>query len=561
MAQSYLRNPNIERLPTILEWLHTRDLCIPPFQRDFAWTGDQRLALCNSVLLGLPTGSLMVWRSNRRLPTETPIGPFPLKEMPETTKPQYLLDGRQRMTTLYAALATAFWTAKGEQPPSPTSEAAKDPNGDSWEIWFDLEVQDFVLESKAKKEEGPFLPLSVLFDDLAYDDWRGKGKLSREQINRARAARSAFVDYLIPVVPLVTEDINIVTLTFKRVNSGGTNLGDAHMARALAWSESFDLTKHLNEINQLLAPFGWGRLEDEVFLKIIASIAGFDPTEFNLEKLAQKIKENPSLISQAGGFVLRGVNWLAEKFLIFGPGLLPYAQVIIFISRIFSLVNSLTQQQEQVLTTWLAEVCLDERFGGAPPHMIRADWRALSVQLALPNAEKSKAQKNTQPINECWNFAINRARSRGTALILAQQEPRDAHNQPLQEPSKLLAQNKESIGALLAVGAKGLPTELNNKLRQDKDLVQALRSPANRVICPVEKLPELRAKFFQADCPEELLRSHLITKEAHQALLDGNLPAFFEARRQEIIKTEQEWLSEKGSTAKIVPEPYSYAQK
>jgi uncharacterized protein with ParB-like and HNH nuclease domain len=103
MAQSYLRNPSIERLPTILEQLHTRELCIPPFQRDFEWSGDQRLALCDSVLLGLPTGSLMVWRSSKSLPTETPIGPFPLSDVPPGTKPQYLLDGRQRMTTLYSA--------------------------------------------------------------------------------------------------------------------------------------------------------------------------------------------------------------------------------------------------------------------------------------------------------------------------------------------------------------------------------------------------------------------------------------------------------------------------
>jgi hypothetical protein len=561
MAQSYLRNPNIERLPTILEWLHTRDLCIPPFQRDFAWTGDQRLALCNSVLLGLPTGSLMVWRSNRRLPTETPIGPFPLKEMPETIKPQYLLDGRQRMTTLYAALATAFWTAKGEQPPTPTPEAAKDPNGDSWAILYDLEKEDFVLASKTKGEAGPFLPLSSLFDDIAYDEWRANTKPSREQTNRARAVRSAFVDYLIPVVPLVTEDINIVTLTFKRVNSGGTKMGDADMAKALVWSEDFDLNKYLDEIKQRLAPLGWGDLDNEVFLKITASIVGLDPLAFDLERLAYKIKEKPELVQWAGAHVVLAVTWLAEKFHICGPSLLPYSQIIIFLSRTFAAVNSLTPKQDKDLVTWLAEVCLDERFGGAPIHMIRAYWRTLASLLELTNAEKIKARENTQPINECWNFSMNGARSRGTALVLARQEPRDGNNQLIGEPSKLLAQNKENIGMLLIPGAKGIPAEINTKLKQDKTLAQALRSPANRVICPVEKLPELRAKFLQADCPEELLRSHLITKEAHQALLDEDLHTFFEARRQEIIKTEQKWLEDKGSTVKIVPEPYSYAQK
>src|SRR5262249_60471735 len=75
MAQSYLRNPSVERLPVILEELHTGSLRIPPFQRDFEWTGVQRLALCSSIRLGLPTGSLLVWRTSHKLAEEKPIGP------------------------------------------------------------------------------------------------------------------------------------------------------------------------------------------------------------------------------------------------------------------------------------------------------------------------------------------------------------------------------------------------------------------------------------------------------------------------------------------------------
>jgi hypothetical protein len=72
MAQSYLRTPTVERLPTILEELHTGSLRIPPFQRDFEWTGEQRLALCSSIRLGVPTGSLMVWRTDHKLADENP---------------------------------------------------------------------------------------------------------------------------------------------------------------------------------------------------------------------------------------------------------------------------------------------------------------------------------------------------------------------------------------------------------------------------------------------------------------------------------------------------------
>ena len=41
-----------------------------------------------------------------------------------------------------------------------------------------------------------------------------------------------------------------------------------------------------------------------------------------------------------------------------------------------SLVWASVADQQNKLAAWVAEVCIDERFGGAPTHMIQADWRA-----------------------------------------------------------------------------------------------------------------------------------------------------------------------------------------
>ena len=237
MAQSYLRNPSVERLPVILEELHTGSLRIPPFLRDFEWTGEQRLTLCDSIRLGLPTGSLMVWRTRHKLAAENPIGPYMLSPAHEPS--QYLLDGRQRLTTLYAALAPSFWTREGKGPPSSPQEGrSAAPDGTPWAILFDLDTQEFVFAEPTEGRDAggtlsvlpeehhrrAVLPLAVLLDDAAYDEWRAGAKLSREQTNRARALRSAFADYLIPLVPLTTDDIDVATLTFKRLNSVGTEL-------------------------------------------------------------------------------------------------------------------------------------------------------------------------------------------------------------------------------------------------------------------------------------------------------------------------------------------------
>ncbi len=579
MAQSYLRNPSIERLPTILEELHTRSLCIPPFQRDFEWTGEQRLALCDSVRLGLPTGSLLVWRTSHALATENPIGPYLLDSSEETAR-QYLLDGRQRMTTLYAALAAGFWTREGRELPKPLPSTATSPDGTPWPIMFDLTTETFVFEPRVEAaseqhtrsllsdskdgqvSKSPLLPLAVLLDDTAYDEWRSKMALSRDLTNRARALRSAFMDYLIPVVPLATDDIAVVNLTFKRINNGGTPMSDADMARALAWSPSFDLRNHIDTVREKLKPLGWGELEDDALLKVVAAVSKLDPTEIEPEQLAKKIKDEPALIQLAGDRVIGASAFLVEKLGISGPGSLPYTQLLVFVARALDQAGGrLTSDQEDKLAAWVAEVCIDERFGGAPTHMIQADWRAVAHRLGLPHADPPRARdEKRRPAKECWRFSMAWARSRGTALVLAAQEPRSVDDRLIPDPYALIARGTDGIGMLIAEGAEGLAAPLLKRLTKQKLPGAALRSPANRVVCPPEQLPGLRKELFQGSCPTAILRSHLVDVEAHAALVDGDLDTFFERRRSAILEAETRWVEDHGGKVDLRAEPRTYAQ-
>ena len=563
MGQSYLKNPSIERLSTLLEELHSGSLQIPPFQRDFEWTLEQRLALCESVRLGLPTGSLMVWRTNRTLKPENPIGPYLLPKPPKGAMPQYLLDGRQRMTTLYAALAASFWTRSGNPKPAPPTNA---PDGSEWPVFYDLATEGFVsqrvLESLGPEERIKCVPLDVLLDDAAYDDWRAESRLSREQTNQARALRSAFFDYLIPVVPLATDDIGVVTLTFKRVNNGGTPMSDADMTRALAWSESFDLRQHLEEAREMLSASGWGQLNEDILLKVVAVVGELEPTTADPETLAKRIQASPDVVNIASTRVRSSVDFLLERLGIAGPGSLPYAEILVFVARSFhAMGGELTESQQEHMAAWVAEACLDERFGGAPDHMVRAFWRSLANRLELPGAEPSRPRDDKKPVaKECWMFSMAWARSRGTALVLVAQRPQDADGRPFIDAASLAAQGTENVGMLIAEGAPGIPKEWSTLHVRGKRLVTALRSPANRVICPPALLPALRASLLSRACPLEIHASHLIGDEARQALCSGDLSRFFECRRSAILEAEQRWVEDRGGTVRLIPESRRYVE-
>jgi hypothetical protein len=301
-------------------------------------------------------------------------------------------------------------------------------------------------------------------------------------------------------------------------------------------------------------------LEPDALLKVVAAVSGLDPTEVDMEKLAKKIQEDPARVSLAGDRVAGAVRLLDDRVGIRGPGSLPYTQILVLVARILDRAGGLlTLEQETKLVAWVAEVCLDERFQSGVPHMIRAYFRALSHRLGLPTDAPPRARDEVQSIaKECWVFSMAWARSRGTALVLAAQEPTDAQGQPFSDPFAMIARGSDNVGMLLALGAEGIQG-VRQRLKS-KQLKTALRSPANRVVCPPHDLPALRAALFQDTCPNALLDGHLVDTEAHRALRRGELETFFERRRTAILDAEKRWVEARDGEVEILREPRTYAQ-
>jgi hypothetical protein len=536
MQPGFLRQPTIERLPNLLAELKAGTTRIPPFQREFVWTGEQRIHLLDSVRKGLPVGSLLAWRTKRSLHCDDILGRYALGLQPEIASPtQYLLDGRQRMTTLFSALAGGLWTR--DEIPVPQKECNA-PDDSSWAIWFDLDTEDLMLDDSEGDGAPRRLPLDLLLDDFGFDQWLSVHGGSRERYARARALKSAINDYLVPVIPLATDDIEFVTLSFKRVNAGGTPMSEVHMARALSWSEQFDLQEHLVEVHEHLAPSGWREVDDDGILKVLADTCGLDPTSFDVEKLAKKLQADPSLVARAGEHLARAVQVLAGVGFV-GPQLLPYQGALTFAARaVRAATGSGHALDEPELKAWIVEVCITERFGNAPPHVQRAMWRELLARLSLePGTVPNKIRK----AQSCKRFSMAWARSRVTAVVLALREPRRPNGMILPDACRELAhRGTDILPMLFARGAEGLPKEFWPERANNRELDELLRGPANRVVCLPEDAPLLRASLLQGD--NDLLESHLIEAKTADALQTRSLITFLRRRRDSILVAERAWL-------------------
>lgn len=153
---SRLVAPTLERLRTVLKQVESGEILVPRFQRGFVWNDDQRLQLLDSVRQGMPIGGILVWRSkNRRLLSTDRIGPFPLHEPDEFGPYVYLLDGLQRIATLYGAL----WART-------LGVVSKDDT--RWPLLFDTERETFRLSPRRGDVPVTCIELWRLFDGRGF---------------------------------------------------------------------------------------------------------------------------------------------------------------------------------------------------------------------------------------------------------------------------------------------------------------------------------------------------------------------------------------------------------
>ena len=95
--------PDSKKYSDLISEINNGIIKIPKFQREFVWSIDKTAQLLDSILKGYPIGTFILWQTDERINEIKNIGHLEIPSTPEGTKVQYVLDGQQRITSLYAA--------------------------------------------------------------------------------------------------------------------------------------------------------------------------------------------------------------------------------------------------------------------------------------------------------------------------------------------------------------------------------------------------------------------------------------------------------------------------
>ena len=210
----------------IISDIRAQNLVLPEFQREYVWSREQAKQLLDSLIRKYPVGGLLFWK------TQEPPELKNVEAVPEQLGTvQVILDGQQRLTTLYMLLT-------GEIPPYYKSE---DITSDIRDLYYNVEDGEFQYFQPVRMRDNPRWARVV--DCFSHDQVNvfkiaqntvGEDEGAFQQAERYASNLSMLrsikdIDLPEQVVPAEASLDNAIDV-FDRVNSRGTKLTDAELA-------------------------------------------------------------------------------------------------------------------------------------------------------------------------------------------------------------------------------------------------------------------------------------------------------------------------------------------
>lgn len=217
--------PGVIRLVNLLEQLHTGELQVPVFQREFVWEPEDMKKLFDSITNGYPIGSLLFWKAKSEFEAKEEIGPFKVKKGNGDIK--YVLDGFQRITTLFSSLINP------EEYEIKLNDEERNNFRKEWEqaaIYYDLKNDTFNL-IKNRQLKWYMMPLYkaievyefLRFSEKIVEEIENKNEIKR-YVEKARKLSTILIEYKLPFIEIRGGDIENAAEIFNRINYAGKNV-------------------------------------------------------------------------------------------------------------------------------------------------------------------------------------------------------------------------------------------------------------------------------------------------------------------------------------------------
>ncbi|EIJ1668976.1 DUF262 domain-containing protein, partial [Escherichia coli] len=245
-----------QRLASLLDDVTRGNIKIPAFQRDFVWTDEQILGLIDSIYSGYPVGSLLLWSTKTPLKFERNVGGFHLPDVKEDYPVNYVLDGQQRLTTLFGVFNAHRKTENSDL-------------ASRFNIHYIPATDSFCNVVDIPKGKNSVALSSILDTSKLLPELR---RFPADEQDRIANLVDKFKDYEFPIVTIKERSNQEVCRIFQRINSSGTSLSTIELLTAWTWSEKFDLRTEMDSLKEYLASVGYEQIDEILLMRCLTAI-------------------------------------------------------------------------------------------------------------------------------------------------------------------------------------------------------------------------------------------------------------------------------------------------
>jgi hypothetical protein len=402
----------------IIERVISGEIRIPAFQRDWVWTPQQVSFLLDSIYKNFPIGTVFLWKTNTRLDSEKELGNFTIPEPRKEHPVYYVLDGQQRITSLFSVFQT-------ELTPS---------NNYEWlDIYFDFDASDDIQESKfvalASTDVviNKHFPMSAMFDASRF--YEEVSKLDQEKRKIILKVQQIFQEYSLPAQEFETDSKESIAIVFERINRAGTPLNTFQLLTAWSWSADFDLQEEFSELSQELIPYGFGNIiqDRDLQLKCCSGIIRGKTTPAEIMNLTgEEVRSNFEKIKNG---IKGAIEFLKDQLNVNSLDWLPYPSMIVSLSAFFATDRtsgmSYNDKQRKQLIKWFWKSNFSRRYNAGIQEKHRQDislMKALAIDDTISIAD-FPCTIEPQYFSDS-NFNIGSVNTKSFVLMLASNKPK-----------------------------------------------------------------------------------------------------------------------------------------
>lgn len=513
---------------------------LPMFQREFVWDKEQSAKLIDSILKGYPIGTFILWKTREALRSVKDIGNHKLPDTPKGDYAQYILDGQQRITSLYAI-------RKGIR----ITKDKKEINYEDIYINLDYDSSSDEQIVTSQKEDGKtYVSVHNLLTSDALDFIEDIGK---DKARKFQEYKTSLTTYDFATITIKDYPIDIACDVFSRINTGGKPLTLFEIMVAMTYDETknFDLALRYDvllngsdEEDRSLTKAKFETVPAATVLQAVAAITADTIRAKDILKIRREvfIKNWDPMVSS----MFTAVDFIRTKLHVPVSQLLPYSSLLVPFTYFFykNTNKRPTEVQAKLLRQFFYWVGLNWRYSGSTETKIAEDLKKINLILKekMPKYSSDELKISADDIADTW-FSAGNSNVKAVLCLLAAQKPRN-----LDDDSDVILDNSNLKIASSRNYHHFFPKAYVNKHFKDAEpnlvaniaLIDAASNNKIRAKAPSFYVEEFRGSNSKLTAS---LKSHLIGNPRNFGIIDDDYERFIAERSAAIATALNEALN------------------